>query len=186
MTSPTRARTHSRCCPTRSSWGLCAGCPSAPSRTACWCANGESHMHDDVISNNRPRTSRIVREGFRTITYRKNGKKIKFVVRWIFKMNILPITKLPLSKEDFPSNSLKIYALYILSLSPSWYRIACTETLWQRLDLGNKTLARDSLGRVLDRKPLIVRFANSEVTSITSTCVSLPDGTGAGINSQCA
>ncbi|XP_034838976.1 S-phase kinase-associated protein 2 [Maniola hyperantus] len=44
-----------------------------------------------------------------------------------------------------------------------WYRIACTETLWQRLDLGNKTLAKDSLGRILDRKPVIVRFASSEI-----------------------
>uniref|UniRef100_S4PDV1 S-phase kinase-associated protein 2 n=1 Tax=Pararge aegeria TaxID=116150 RepID=S4PDV1_9NEOP len=44
-----------------------------------------------------------------------------------------------------------------------WYRIACTETLWQRLDLGNKTLSKDALGRILNRKPVIVRFASSEI-----------------------
>ncbi|XP_052746254.1 S-phase kinase-associated protein 2 [Bicyclus anynana] len=43
------------------------------------------------------------------------------------------------------------------------YRIACTESLWQRLDLGNKNLAKDSLGKILDRKPLIVRLASSEI-----------------------
>ncbi|XP_026325482.1 lysine-specific demethylase 2A-like [Hyposmocoma kahamanoa] len=44
-----------------------------------------------------------------------------------------------------------------------WHRVACDETLWQRLDLGNKTLAKDALARILARKPVIVRLANSEV-----------------------
>nr|XP_026486545.1 S-phase kinase-associated protein 2-like [Vanessa tameamea] len=43
------------------------------------------------------------------------------------------------------------------------YRLACDETLWQRLDLGNKTLAKDALGRILARKPVIVRLASSEI-----------------------
>ncbi|CAH2083602.1 unnamed protein product [Euphydryas editha] len=45
------------------------------------------------------------------------------------------------------------------------YRLACDETLWQRLDLGNKTLAKDALGRILARKPVIVRLASSEANS---------------------
>ncbi|CAH0404167.1 unnamed protein product [Chilo suppressalis] len=44
-----------------------------------------------------------------------------------------------------------------------WHRVAYDETLWQRLDLGNKTLNKDALGRILDRKPLIVRLASSEI-----------------------
>nr|XP_049695803.1 S-phase kinase-associated protein 2-like [Helicoverpa armigera] len=44
-----------------------------------------------------------------------------------------------------------------------WNRIACDETLWQRLELGNKTLARDAVGRILARKPIIVRLASSEI-----------------------
>lgn len=44
-----------------------------------------------------------------------------------------------------------------------WYRVACDETLWQRLDLGNKTLSRDALGRILARKPVIIRLASSEI-----------------------
>ncbi|KAI5632290.1 f-box-like domain-containing protein [Phthorimaea operculella] len=44
-----------------------------------------------------------------------------------------------------------------------WHRVACDETLWQRLDLGNKTLSKDALGRVLARKPVIVRLAHSEI-----------------------
>ncbi|XP_046976194.1 S-phase kinase-associated protein 2-like [Vanessa cardui] len=43
------------------------------------------------------------------------------------------------------------------------YRLACDETLWQRLDLGNKTLAKDALGRILARKPVVVRLASSEI-----------------------
>lgn len=46
-----------------------------------------------------------------------------------------------------------------------WYRIASDETLWQRLDLGNKAIARDALGKILDRKPVIVRLASSEIGS---------------------
>ncbi|XP_050360162.1 S-phase kinase-associated protein 2-like [Nymphalis io] len=45
------------------------------------------------------------------------------------------------------------------------YRLACDETLWQRLDLGNKTLAKDALGRILARKPVIVRLASSEIAA---------------------
>ncbi|XP_063836055.1 S-phase kinase-associated protein 2 [Ostrinia nubilalis] len=44
-----------------------------------------------------------------------------------------------------------------------WHRVACDETLWQRLDLGNKTLNKDALGKILDRKPVIVRLASSEI-----------------------
>ncbi|CAK1547908.1 unnamed protein product [Leptosia nina] len=44
-----------------------------------------------------------------------------------------------------------------------WHRVACDETLWQRLDLGNKTLSKDSIGRILSRKPIILRLASSEV-----------------------
>ncbi|XP_045783188.1 S-phase kinase-associated protein 2-like [Maniola jurtina] len=44
-----------------------------------------------------------------------------------------------------------------------WYRIACTESLWQRLDLANKALPKDSLGSILDRKPVVVRFASAEI-----------------------
>lgn len=44
-----------------------------------------------------------------------------------------------------------------------WHRVACDETLWQRLDLGNKTLAKDAIGRILARKPIIVRLASSEI-----------------------
>ncbi|CAH0730863.1 unnamed protein product, partial [Brenthis ino] len=48
-------------------------------------------------------------------------------------------------------------------LSKRFYRLACDETLWQRLDLGNKTLSKDALGKILDRKPVIVRLASSEI-----------------------
>ncbi|CAB3234754.1 unnamed protein product, partial [Arctia plantaginis] len=44
-----------------------------------------------------------------------------------------------------------------------WHRLAYDETLWQRLDLGSKTLAKDALGRILARKPVIVRLASSEI-----------------------
>ncbi|KAJ8706804.1 hypothetical protein PYW07_012882 [Mythimna separata] len=44
-----------------------------------------------------------------------------------------------------------------------WHRVACDETLWQRLDLGNKTLSKDAIGRILARKPVIVRLASSEI-----------------------
>ncbi|XP_075989991.1 S-phase kinase-associated protein 2-like isoform X2 [Anticarsia gemmatalis] len=44
-----------------------------------------------------------------------------------------------------------------------WHRVACDETLWQRLDLGNKTLAKDAVGRILARKPVIIRLASSEI-----------------------
>ncbi|CAH2064713.1 unnamed protein product, partial [Iphiclides podalirius] len=44
-----------------------------------------------------------------------------------------------------------------------WYQVACDETLWQRLDLGNKVLSRDALGRILARKPVIVRLASTEI-----------------------
>ncbi|XP_045541230.1 S-phase kinase-associated protein 2 [Papilio machaon] len=44
-----------------------------------------------------------------------------------------------------------------------WYRLACDESLWQRLDLGNKVLSKDALGRVLARKPIIVRLASTEI-----------------------
>ncbi|XP_060808363.1 S-phase kinase-associated protein 2 [Amyelois transitella] len=44
-----------------------------------------------------------------------------------------------------------------------WYRVACDETLWQRLDLGNKSLARNALERILARKPSVIRLANSEI-----------------------
>ncbi|XP_052748219.1 S-phase kinase-associated protein 2-like [Galleria mellonella] len=51
-----------------------------------------------------------------------------------------------------------------------WYRLACDETLWQRLDLGNKTLSKDALGRILARKPVVVRLASSEIGEwLTST-----------------
>ncbi|XP_059047348.1 S-phase kinase-associated protein 2-like [Achroia grisella] len=44
-----------------------------------------------------------------------------------------------------------------------WHRVACDETLWQRLDLGNKTLSKDAIGRILARKPIVVRLASSEI-----------------------
>ncbi|XP_013138083.1 PREDICTED: S-phase kinase-associated protein 2-like [Papilio polytes] len=44
-----------------------------------------------------------------------------------------------------------------------WYRLACDESLWQRLDLGNKVLSKDALGRVLARKPIIIRLASTEI-----------------------
>ncbi|XP_022114119.2 S-phase kinase-associated protein 2 [Pieris rapae] len=44
-----------------------------------------------------------------------------------------------------------------------WYRVACDETLWQRLDLGNKTLSKNSIGRILSRKPVILRLSSSEI-----------------------
>ncbi|CAH0602460.1 unnamed protein product [Chrysodeixis includens] len=44
-----------------------------------------------------------------------------------------------------------------------WHRVACDETLWQRLDLGNKNLSKDALGRILARQPVIVRLASSEI-----------------------
>ncbi|KAJ2942195.1 hypothetical protein O0L34_g15736 [Tuta absoluta] len=62
-----------------------------------------------------------------------------------------------------------------------WHRVACDETLWQRLDLGNKTLSKDALGRVLARKPVIVRLANSEIgewhptTAVTSSRIQYLD-----------
>ncbi|KAJ0184378.1 hypothetical protein K1T71_000801 [Dendrolimus kikuchii] len=55
-----------------------------------------------------------------------------------------------------------------------WYRVACDETLWQRLDLGNKTLNKDALGRILARKPIIVRFASSEIGEWHPTSLSSP------------
>uniref|UniRef100_A0A2H1VC74 SFRICE_011414 n=1 Tax=Spodoptera frugiperda TaxID=7108 RepID=A0A2H1VC74_SPOFR len=54
-----------------------------------------------------------------------------------------------------------------------WYRVACDETLWVRMDLGNKTIAKDALGRILDRKPVILRLASSEIGDWTPT-VQLP------------
>ncbi|XP_061727334.1 S-phase kinase-associated protein 2-like [Cydia pomonella] len=45
-----------------------------------------------------------------------------------------------------------------------WHRVACDETLWQRLDLGNKTLNKNALGRILGRLPVIVRLASSEIS----------------------
>ncbi|XP_022833206.1 S-phase kinase-associated protein 2 isoform X2 [Spodoptera litura] len=50
-----------------------------------------------------------------------------------------------------------------------WYRVACDETLWVRMDLGNKTIAKDALGRILDRKPVILRLASSEIGDWTPT-----------------
>ncbi|KAM3955159.1 S-phase kinase-associated protein 2 [Aphomia sociella] len=44
-----------------------------------------------------------------------------------------------------------------------WHRVACDETLWQRLDLGNKALSKDAIGRILARKPVVVRLASSEI-----------------------
>ncbi|KAL4711765.1 hypothetical protein ACJJTC_004107 [Scirpophaga incertulas] len=44
-----------------------------------------------------------------------------------------------------------------------WHRVAYDETLWQRLDLGNKSLSKDALGKILARKPMIVRLASSEI-----------------------
>ncbi|KAJ0169433.1 hypothetical protein K1T71_015020 [Dendrolimus kikuchii] len=55
-----------------------------------------------------------------------------------------------------------------------WYRVACDETLWQRLDLGNKTLNKDALGRILARKPIIVRLASSEIGEWHPTSLSSP------------
>ncbi|XP_073966744.1 S-phase kinase-associated protein 2-like [Choristoneura fumiferana] len=46
-----------------------------------------------------------------------------------------------------------------------WYRVACDETLWQRLDLGNKALNKNALGRIVARLPVIVRLAGSEISS---------------------
>ncbi|XP_072947024.1 S-phase kinase-associated protein 2-like [Epargyreus clarus] len=48
-----------------------------------------------------------------------------------------------------------------------WYRVACDETLWQRLDLGNKTLSKDALGRIIAKKPVIIRLAGSEIGNWT-------------------
>ncbi|CAH0698341.1 unnamed protein product [Spodoptera exigua] len=44
-----------------------------------------------------------------------------------------------------------------------WYRVACDETLWVRMDLGNKTISKDALGRIMSRKPVILRLASSEI-----------------------
>ncbi|XP_037294373.1 S-phase kinase-associated protein 2 isoform X2 [Manduca sexta] len=52
---------------------------------------------------------------------------------------------------------------HCMTVCKRWYRVACDETLWQRLDLGNKTLSKDALGRILARKPIIVRLASTEI-----------------------
>ncbi|XP_032528147.2 S-phase kinase-associated protein 2 isoform X1 [Danaus plexippus] len=44
-----------------------------------------------------------------------------------------------------------------------WRRIASDETLWTRLDLGNKTLAAGALGKVVNRTPIVLRLAGSEI-----------------------
>ncbi|XP_068627169.1 S-phase kinase-associated protein 2-like [Battus philenor] len=50
-----------------------------------------------------------------------------------------------------------------------WYRVACDETLWQRLDLGNKVLSKNALGRILARKPIIIRLASTEIAEWHAT-----------------
>ncbi|XP_053622768.1 S-phase kinase-associated protein 2-like isoform X2 [Plodia interpunctella] len=57
----------------------------------------------------------------------------------------------------------KVTLAQVMLVCKRWYRIACDETLWQRLDLGNKTLTKNALGRILARNPTIVRLANSEI-----------------------
>ncbi|CAG9136124.1 unnamed protein product [Plutella xylostella] len=44
-----------------------------------------------------------------------------------------------------------------------WHRIASDETFWQRLDLGNRIIKKGALGKILARKPVIVRLAGSEI-----------------------
>ncbi|KAL0858606.1 hypothetical protein ABMA27_012441 [Loxostege sticticalis] len=57
----------------------------------------------------------------------------------------------------------KLTLAHCMVVCKRWHRVACDETLWQRLDLGNKTLNKDALGKILDRKPVIVRLASSEI-----------------------
>ncbi|XP_041983769.1 S-phase kinase-associated protein 2 [Aricia agestis] len=57
----------------------------------------------------------------------------------------------------------KLTLSHCMLVCKRWYRLACDETLWQRLDLGNKTISKDSIGRILARKPVIVRLASSEI-----------------------
>lgn len=44
-----------------------------------------------------------------------------------------------------------------------WHRIASDETFWQRLELGNKELLTGAIGKILERKPIIVRLAGSQI-----------------------
>ncbi|XP_038221394.1 S-phase kinase-associated protein 2-like isoform X2 [Zerene cesonia] len=78
---------------------------------------------------------------------------------------------------------------HCMTVCKRWYRVACDETLWQRLDLGNKTLAKDALGRILCRKPIILRLASSEIgdwhpTTVTATRIQYLDLSMSSISRQ--
>ncbi|XP_045508924.1 S-phase kinase-associated protein 2-like isoform X2 [Colias croceus] len=78
---------------------------------------------------------------------------------------------------------------HCMTVCKRWYRVACDETLWQRLDLGNKTLSKDALGRILCRKPIILRLASSEIgdwipQTITTTRIQYLDLSMSAISRQ--
>ncbi|GBP84908.1 hypothetical protein EVAR_60709_1 [Eumeta japonica] len=50
-----------------------------------------------------------------------------------------------------------------------WHRIASDETFWQRLELGNRSIARNAIGRILSRKPIIMRLAGSTIGEWNNT-----------------
>ncbi|GAB1605471.1 S-phase kinase-associated protein 2-like [Argonauta hians] len=46
-----------------------------------------------------------------------------------------------------------------------WHRIMESESLWKRLDLGNKTLGEGVLGQILNRGVMILRLTRAEISS---------------------
>ncbi|CAG4980604.1 unnamed protein product [Parnassius apollo] len=107
------------------------------------CSGGKKHsltplgLEEELIISRRSKSEPVGNDTFSVLS----DEMILSVFRWL------------------PKRTLA----HCMLVCKRWYRVACDETLWQRLDLGNKLLSRDALGRILAKKPVIVRLASTEI-----------------------